>query len=82
LGDGVHVSQFNGNKATSVPSGWNTLEELRQVVTAKGCTKAQFDQAIEAVGKHPHRVAKYLQRYTFAPAPGSTSNRSRDTRDK
>ena len=47
--------------------GWNTLDELRQFVTAKGCTKAQFAHAIEAVGKDPHHVATYLQRYAFDP---------------
>ena len=42
-----------------------TLEEIRQIVTANGCTKAQFEHAKEAVGSDPHRVAMYLQRYAF-----------------
>jgi hypothetical protein len=44
-----------------------TLEEIRQIVTSNGCTKAQFDQAKQAVGSDPHRVAIYLQRYAFKP---------------
>ena len=47
------------------PAAWSTLEELRHIVTANGCTKAQFDHAKEAVGSDPHRVATYLQRYAF-----------------
>jgi hypothetical protein len=51
--------------------GWNTLEELQYMVTANGCTKAQFEHAIETVGTDPHRVASYLQRYEFVRAlPG------------
>ena len=44
-----------------------TLEEIRQIVTSNGCTKAQFDHAKQAVGRDPHRVAIYLQRYAFKP---------------
>jgi len=74
------VARFDGYKSTPITSpldpnesspnasaGWNTLEELRRFVTAKGCTKAQFDHAIGAVGRDPHGVATYLQRYAFAP---------------
>ena len=50
---------------SKAPAGWSTLEELRQIVTSNGCTKAQFDHAKEAVGNDPHRVATYLQRYAF-----------------
>jgi hypothetical protein len=42
-----------------------TLEEIRQIVTSNGCTKAQFDHAKEAVGNDPQHVAMYLQRYAF-----------------
>jgi hypothetical protein len=81
-GIGEHiVARFNGyqakparsplapnNNAPDAFAGWNTLEELRQMVTSNGCTKAQFDHAIEAVGHDPHRVATYLQRYAFKQA--------------
>ena len=81
------MARFNGYKATpaesssapnanvsNAPAGWNTLEELRQIVTAKGCTKAQFEHAIESVGNDPHRVATYLQRYAFTPTAQGKSN--------
>ena len=80
-GIGEHVARFIASQraptgsapeakdnSSNTPAGWNTLEELRQVVTAKGCTKAQFDHAIEAVGRDPHRVATYLQRFAFKQA--------------
>jgi Protein of unknown function (DUF3606) len=47
-------------------TGWKTLEELRYMVMSSGCTKAQFDEAVETVGDDPHRVASYLQRYQFS----------------
>ena len=50
------------------PAGWSTLEELRQIVTSNGCTKAQFAHALEAVGRDPHRVGTYLQRFAFTQA--------------
>jgi hypothetical protein len=81
LGIGELVASFNGYKSTpadssaapnenvsNAPAEWNTLEELRQMVTSKGCTKAQFDHAKESVGSDPHRVATYLQRFAFIQA--------------
>jgi hypothetical protein len=55
----------DNDNSSNADAGWNTLEELRQIMTAKGCAKAQFDQALEAVGENPHSVANYLQRYAF-----------------
>jgi hypothetical protein len=43
----------------------SSLEEIREIVTSNGCTKAQFDHAKEAVGHDPYHVAIYLQRFTF-----------------
>ena len=45
---------------------WSTLEELRAIALAAGCTKAQFDEAVETVGDDPHTVANYLQRYALS----------------
>ena len=42
---------------------WNTLDELRGIALTAGCTKAQFQDAVETVGDDPHKVATYLQRY-------------------
>ena len=42
-----------------------TLEEIRKIVIANGCTKAQFEHARETVGNDPQHVAMYLQRYAF-----------------
>ena len=42
--------------------GWNTLEELRDYALAAGCTPAQFNEAVEAIGNDPRDVAMYLQR--------------------
>lgn len=44
-------------------TGLKTLEEIRQIVTSNGCTKAQFDRAKETVGSDPQHVAMYLQRF-------------------
>lgn len=45
---------------------WNTLEELRILAMSRGCTKAQFAEAIETMGSNPSDVANYLQRYAMA----------------
>jgi Protein of unknown function (DUF3606) len=47
------------------PKYWNNLSELRQVALSKGCTPAQFQNAVETVGTDPHSVADYLQRHAF-----------------
>jgi hypothetical protein len=44
---------------------WNTLAELRDYALAGGCTPAQFNQAVEAIGDDPRDVAMYLQRYAL-----------------
>jgi len=44
------------------------LEELRHSASSSGCTKAQFDEAVETVGDDPFHVATYLQRYAFTQA--------------
>ncbi len=44
---------------------WNTLEELRTLAMASGCTKAQFVEAVETMGANPAHVANYLQRYAL-----------------
>ena len=74
---GEHVmAQFHGYQAkparkplvlhgADAPAEWSTLEALRQLVTSNGCSQAQFDHALDAVGRDPHRVATYLQRYAF-----------------
>ena len=68
----VKVDDPSAQKAT----GWKTLDELRHMVMSKGCTKAQFDQAIETVGDDPHRVANYLRRYQLSPsAPAKDKGR-------
>jgi hypothetical protein len=48
-----------------IQSNWNTLEELREIAMAAGCTNAQFKEAIETVGNDPYAVAAYLQRYSI-----------------
>ena len=53
---------------SNAPTGWNTLEELRQIVTSNGCSKAQFDHALDAVGSDPHRVGTYLHRFAITQA--------------
>jgi hypothetical protein len=44
---------------------WSTLDGLWQLVASNGCSQAQFEHALDAVGRDPHRVATYLQRYAF-----------------
>jgi hypothetical protein len=44
---------------------WNTLEELHILAMSRGCTKAQFVEAIETMGSNPSDVANYLQRYAL-----------------
>ena len=46
-------------------TGWNTLEQLRDVALAAGCTPAQFNEAVETIGNDPYHVASYLQRYSL-----------------
>ena len=45
--------------------GWNTLEELRKLALAQGCTEAQLKYAEECAGSDPVAVAAYLQRHAF-----------------
>jgi hypothetical protein len=47
------------------PRNWNNLVELRQVALSKGCTPAQFQNAVETMGKDPRHVGNYLQRHAF-----------------
>ncbi len=60
----------------NVPAEWNTLAELRQSLISKGCTKAQFDFAVETVGENPYRVANYVQRYLLT----QTAEKKRDAK--
>ena len=48
----------------SFETGWNTLEELREVALAAGFTAAQFKEVVETVGDDPYVVATLLQRYS------------------
>ena len=70
------MAQFKGYQAkpaktppdldwADAPAEWSTLEALRQLVTSNGCSQAQFEHALDAVGRDPHRVETYLQRYAF-----------------
>ena len=45
------------------PPLWTTLEDLYILANAGGCTNAQFEEAVDAVGANPSDVADYLQRY-------------------
>jgi hypothetical protein len=47
------------------PEYWNNLAELRQVALSKGCTPAQFQNAVETMGSDPRLVANHLQRHAF-----------------
>jgi hypothetical protein len=49
----------------SFESGWDTLEELRDVALAAGFTPAQFKEVVETVGDDPFVVATHLQRYAL-----------------
>jgi hypothetical protein len=55
-----------GRKIDTAPRVWNSLEELRHFVMARGCTPAQFKYAVEIMGTEPHHIANYLQRHEFA----------------
>jgi hypothetical protein len=46
---------------------WLSLAELRREAIAQGCTPAQFTYAVEASGKHPIRIARYLKLHNFLP---------------
>jgi hypothetical protein len=46
---------------------WVSLDELRRLALAEGCTPAQFTYAIEVSGRHPVRVARYLKQHSFLP---------------
>ena len=59
--DGHIESHVNG----ATFQRWNTLEELREIALAQGCTLAQFKYAEETVGNDPGKVAAYLQRRAF-----------------
>jgi hypothetical protein len=47
------------------PEYWTNLTELREVALSKGCTSAQFQNAVETMGTDPRRVGNYLQRHAF-----------------
>jgi hypothetical protein len=47
------------------PEHWTNLTELREVALSKGCTLAQFQNAVETMGGDPRHVANYLQRHAF-----------------
>jgi len=53
------MDEHVGNRIT------NTLEELRALALARGCTPAQFQNAVETVGNDPQHVASYLHRHEF-----------------
>lgn len=56
---------------------WNTLDELHAVALKKGCTPAQFANAVETVGTNPRHVAAYLQRLAFmSDASGATKSQN------
>jgi hypothetical protein len=44
---------------------WNSLDELRECALSRGCTPAQFQNAVETMGTDPHHIANYLQRHAF-----------------
>jgi hypothetical protein len=56
----------------SRPSHWKNLTELRDVALSKGCTPAQFQNAVETMGNDPHHIANYLQRHAFVAELNST----------
>jgi hypothetical protein len=47
-----------------------TIEELREIALANGCTSAQFARAVDVLGgnANPDFVARYLKRHAFLPA--------------
>jgi hypothetical protein len=45
---------------------WDSLDQLREVALARGCTPAQFENAVETIVSDPQHVASYLQRHKFA----------------
>jgi hypothetical protein len=53
---------------------WVSLDDLRRLALAAGCTPAQFTYAIEAIGRHPVRVARYLKRHSFLPVTFKVPN--------
>jgi hypothetical protein len=51
-----------------------SLDELRRLALAEGCTPAQFTYAIERAGRHPVRVARYLKQHSFLPVTFKVQN--------
>jgi hypothetical protein len=49
---------------------FTTLDELRVLALANGCTPAQFNHAVETIGAHrdPVTIAQYLKQRSFLPA--------------
>lgn len=45
-----------------------SLDDLKCVATSGGCAPNEFDKAVETMGKHPLRVARYLKRHAFVPS--------------
>jgi hypothetical protein len=48
---------------------WDSLDQLREVALSRGCTPAQFENAVETVGHDPKHVVTYLQRHAFLAMP-------------
>jgi hypothetical protein len=60
------MARYNSRRTrVARPEYWNNLTELRQVALSKGCTPAQFQNAVETMGSDPCHVANYLQRHAF-----------------
>jgi hypothetical protein len=55
--------------ASPVSRAFKTLDELREIAIANGCTPAQFDNAVETVGANANAlaIARYLKRHSFLP---------------
>jgi hypothetical protein len=66
-----HVGKRITNGSRTV---WNTLEELRSIALARGCTPAQFQNAVETVGDDPQHVASYLHRHAFVAITDARSH--------
>ena len=60
-------------RANGVARVWDSLDQLRDAALSKGCTPAQFENAVETVGSNPKDVASYLQRHAFVATPIASS---------
>jgi hypothetical protein len=60
----------DGHSVGPIARARKTLEELREIALAHGCTPAQFARAVDVLGgnANPDFVARYLKRHAFVPA--------------